>query len=289
MSDEDALLAIAAQPEEDTPRLAYADWLDEHGRAARAEFIRVQIDMALKEATLSREELQQHADVFFRCMALMEAHSAEFLGPLAALPDGGVTGFSRGFVSAVQLSVHDFLTHAELIAAVRPLPAVGVKEVVDRLQDFLLCPHTGCVSRIQGWSEAFATHQVTIPNDLDLIDGIERLTRLERLDLGMCGINDLHCDLAFNYSLPALAELDLTHNRITDAGAENLLRTGLPKQLRRLVLDRNAITDRGATLLAELWPKGDANKLTHLGLARNQLTDAGRKTLRERFGDAVQF
>lgn len=34
------LLAIASQPEEDTPRLAYADWCDEFGAADRAEFIR---------------------------------------------------------------------------------------------------------------------------------------------------------------------------------------------------------------------------------------------------------
>ena len=47
MSDEVALLAaIRAHPDEDTPRLAYADWLDEHGNADRAEFIRAQIAIA---------------------------------------------------------------------------------------------------------------------------------------------------------------------------------------------------------------------------------------------------
>jgi uncharacterized protein (TIGR02996 family) len=60
MSDEAALLkAIIANPDEDTPRLAYADWLDEHGgpmpgvldagpnsAADRAEFIRVQCRLA---------------------------------------------------------------------------------------------------------------------------------------------------------------------------------------------------------------------------------------------------
>jgi uncharacterized protein (TIGR02996 family) len=77
-TDEPAMLAvICAEPEEDTPRLMYADWLDEHaesvpcpvssqldpgwaahlkccdhtgsvpdGRAARAEFIRVQCELA---------------------------------------------------------------------------------------------------------------------------------------------------------------------------------------------------------------------------------------------------
>jgi uncharacterized protein (TIGR02996 family) len=46
-SDGAALLAaIVAHPDEDTPRLMYADWLDESGEGARAEFIRVQCELA---------------------------------------------------------------------------------------------------------------------------------------------------------------------------------------------------------------------------------------------------
>lgn len=46
-SDGAALLkAIAEQPDEDTVRLAYADWLEENGQGERAEFIRVQIEIA---------------------------------------------------------------------------------------------------------------------------------------------------------------------------------------------------------------------------------------------------
>lgn len=48
MNDGDLLLkAIVAEPDEDTPRLIYADWLDETGTdPARAEFIRVQCRLA---------------------------------------------------------------------------------------------------------------------------------------------------------------------------------------------------------------------------------------------------
>jgi uncharacterized protein (TIGR02996 family) len=57
MSDQSALFAaICAHPDDDTPRLAYADWLDEHlpdrtpspaaGPSARAEYIRVQCRLA---------------------------------------------------------------------------------------------------------------------------------------------------------------------------------------------------------------------------------------------------
>jgi uncharacterized protein (TIGR02996 family) len=50
LSDRDALLAaVRANPEEDTPRLMFADWLDEQGdeaSATRAEFIRLQCELA---------------------------------------------------------------------------------------------------------------------------------------------------------------------------------------------------------------------------------------------------
>ncbi|HJZ56263.1 MAG TPA: TIGR02996 domain-containing protein, partial [Gemmataceae bacterium] len=50
MTDEHALLAaIREHPEEDTPRLVYADWLDEQGGQAnrdRAEYIRAAVELA---------------------------------------------------------------------------------------------------------------------------------------------------------------------------------------------------------------------------------------------------
>lgn len=46
MTERALLAAIAAHPDEDTPRLVYADWLQENGDDARAEFIRVQCELA---------------------------------------------------------------------------------------------------------------------------------------------------------------------------------------------------------------------------------------------------
>lgn len=45
--EEIALAEIMASPEDDVPRLIFADWLEEHGDEARAEFIRVQVELAL--------------------------------------------------------------------------------------------------------------------------------------------------------------------------------------------------------------------------------------------------
>jgi uncharacterized protein (TIGR02996 family) len=47
MSDHQALLqSILDQPEDETRRLIYADWLEEHGDPDRASFVRVQCALA---------------------------------------------------------------------------------------------------------------------------------------------------------------------------------------------------------------------------------------------------
>src|SRR5687767_8924873 len=102
MSDEDALLAaIAAHPDEDTPRLMYADWLDEHGKPRRAEFVRVQIEIARLEH-LPRAALNLHVPLFRRNQELLDNHRTELIG--APLPSAAEVEFRRGFAWEVTLS-----------------------------------------------------------------------------------------------------------------------------------------------------------------------------------------
>src|SRR5262245_57537404 len=46
MSEKAFLEAIIQNPDDDVPRLIFADWLDEHGQSNRAEFVRLQIRLA---------------------------------------------------------------------------------------------------------------------------------------------------------------------------------------------------------------------------------------------------
>jgi len=58
MNEHDALYAaILAHPDDDGPRLVYADWLEEHGEQERAEFIRVQCELATVPPSDSRPSL----------------------------------------------------------------------------------------------------------------------------------------------------------------------------------------------------------------------------------------
>jgi uncharacterized protein (TIGR02996 family) len=77
----DAIRAdILSRPDDDVPRLAYADWLDEHGGPAerdRAEFIRVQIDLERLPLPYKRREGLQRREG-----ELLNAHRAAWLEEL---------------------------------------------------------------------------------------------------------------------------------------------------------------------------------------------------------------
>jgi len=76
MSDEQALLAaIWAHPHEDTPRLMYADWLQENGHTDRAEFIRVQCELArLDEWDERRPALEKRKNDDYLQLSSQGAH-----------------------------------------------------------------------------------------------------------------------------------------------------------------------------------------------------------------------
>jgi uncharacterized protein (TIGR02996 family) len=106
MTDEHALLAaIAADPDDDTVRLAYADFLDELGgesNAARAEFIRVQCERATRGGDPTRRTF-----LLKRSMQLIQEYGRSwFVGDWPDAGEQAVTGytFDRGFVDSVSLA-----------------------------------------------------------------------------------------------------------------------------------------------------------------------------------------
>lgn len=117
MSDEDALLAaIQAHPNEVTPRLIYADWLDENGRSERAEFIRLQCSSDADETQLMREA------------ELEEAHRSRWLAEFR-LPQFAEAQwmFRRGFPTSLAAPIEPFLDRYTRLVALRWLWAVCLR------------------------------------------------------------------------------------------------------------------------------------------------------------------
>jgi len=80
MTDRDALLrSILESPHEDAPRLIFADWLEDHGEAARAEFIRVQVELARsKHEPTCRGDIHVSGGLGIRCNCrVSELHRRE--------------------------------------------------------------------------------------------------------------------------------------------------------------------------------------------------------------------
>jgi uncharacterized protein (TIGR02996 family) len=78
MPEVDAFLAtVLEHPDDDAPRLVFADWLEEHGESDRAEFIRVQIELAHGPAEAHRRSFLKRRE-----KELLQVHRKEWLKPL---------------------------------------------------------------------------------------------------------------------------------------------------------------------------------------------------------------
>lgn len=101
--DNPFLQALLAEPEDDTLRLAMADWLDENEQPERAEFIRVQIELARGVPDRPRR-----CQLELRQRDLLIAHDKEWVAPLAKVlqckpGQWGGWVFRRGFVEYFNL------------------------------------------------------------------------------------------------------------------------------------------------------------------------------------------
>jgi len=135
----DLLRAILSSRDDDLPRFVYADWLEEHGEPERAEFIRVQCELAKWTYGSRCSECGWHVNLSElprRCwMCTRRARERELLsiswadwavdfraGYCLNLYDGNPLSppnravlFRRGFVSEVTLSAEDWLGHHETL------------------------------------------------------------------------------------------------------------------------------------------------------------------------------
>src|SRR5215211_1107475 len=88
---------IVKNIDDDTPRLVYADWLEEQGRDERAEFIRVQVGRA-------RRPEWDGAQLRLREQELLKLHAEEWLAELPAVEGAKWEGFRRGIVAEVSFA-----------------------------------------------------------------------------------------------------------------------------------------------------------------------------------------
>lgn len=212
-SQERALLEeIAEHPDDDMPRLIYADWLEERG-SPRAEFIRVQCELEQTQETARYQQLRGMEKEF------LKQHEREWLVGLAR-DQIGYLRFRRGFIESIQTTVKYF--------------------------------HQVVAERYYLWPIQTVDLSISSPGDLRLLQGTPELGRIRTLKLsnnalGAPGIRGLlECE-----DVASLRELYLTSCGL-DAQCISLLgESPLLSRLRNLMLGGNVIGDEGASALAE--------------------------------------
>ena len=271
--------AIIANPDDDAPRLVYADWLTERGDP-RGEFIAVQIALA-KHPT---------DDLRAREAELLKQHKKAWVGRFGGtkIQHGSTERtwtktnptkweFARGFVDWCSMKSADFARNAPALLEAEPLRRAHLTD--------------------RGVSSLFRVPEIAKLRELDLRrvrlkDSVKGLANascfaaLEVLGLEMCGLGVKATKVlatAKPSRFPKLFALELADNGLGDAGAKLLAEAPLLAQIRWLDLARNQIGPDGARALAE---SPHLDRIEHLDVFANEL-GASRALLKKRFGNRL--
>ena len=251
MSDDDFLHGIMENPEDDTLRLVYADWLEERGDP-RGELIRVQCAIA----AMKREKDQGWGPLRSRERKLLKQHLKIWLGnELHALVTRDAASRSawtrhwqcdRGLF-LVNLKAEEFLrlSQSSPFEAWKWVTSLAIRDLK------------------AASTEEFAASPL--------------LTRLQCINLHSSKIGATGM-AAFSSSpnLTSLASLELAHNQIGLEGVASLVRARSLARLKKLNLYGNQIGDAGVALLLA-WPQ--LKKLRELSLSGNEISETGVATL----------
>jgi uncharacterized protein (TIGR02996 family) len=268
-TDNAFLRSILANPDDDAPRLIYADWLDEQGDADRAEFIRLQVRLARMPSSDA-----DWASIKSRAEELQHDHHVEWVNQLPQFDGVNWEVFERGFISAVKFEHPDaYFAHPRQVFAAAP-----IREL--RLHLFY-------------WTDAARLADSPHPRAvrvLDLNDGnrignqglealmasphLRNLTVLKvaRNSLGSAGVRAI----AHSSYVRNLLDLRLHRNDLFDDGLRYLAESPAMRQLRRLDLDRTRTGDTGVIALAR---SKHLTRLQVLYLNNNLITDESIKVL----------
>ncbi|AMV30126.1 hypothetical protein VT84_37380 [Gemmata sp. SH-PL17] len=133
------LHAIRANPDDDTVRLVFADWLSERADPL-GEFIRVQIELEpIRFSIGNPRAVELHA----REDELLRRYGDEWIGAAAHFPNPTDFGpvFRRGLPDYACLALDTFLTHGDaLLTAFPTLREVALYGLANRCSELTLCP-----------------------------------------------------------------------------------------------------------------------------------------------------
>jgi uncharacterized protein (TIGR02996 family) len=298
---------IITHPDDDAPRLIFADWLEDNGEPERAEFIRLQIQRFALPADGPARWTPGPREV-----ELLAAHGPRWRAPLE---EEHRPVFHRGFVEEVSLPSDELAAHgakyfqaaplhtvhltADLASDDGPIPPVievlaGAGHLAHlRTLDLYTCGIGEAAARVlfasphlSGLRCLYLGEGDTTPGMVDVLarSALDGLRELYLWDFSGGDLRDAGLrKLASTPRLAGLTTLDLLHNRVGPAGAASLAASPYLRNLTDLSLGRqacgytpNQIGVRGMRALAG---SPSLAGLTSLRLAMNQIGDKGLAAL----------
>lgn len=247
---------IIANPEDNAPRLIYADWLEDHGDPDRAEFIRGQIAMEGPLPTAARDTLVARGN------ELLEHHGTKWANSIHGLVKDYT--FRRGFVAEVAVSSDQFLDHATKLAPLAPIQAIHLEASAEDLERLLQVSLFTRVTRLEIRGHGLGDQ------------GVERLARspnlgtLEWLILHHCGLTPVSAQYLIQMPLQSLKRLNLGANDLQDEGLAILCTSSDLTALEYLGLGGNELGNGTAFILSSTE---SLQSLEKLNLGANYLND----------------
>ncbi|MBO0698035.1 MAG: TIGR02996 domain-containing protein [Zavarzinella sp.] len=244
---------VSADPDDDAPRLIFADWLDERGDP-RGEFIRVQVALARLPAGEPGA-----ADLRDREATLLAQYHARWSEPLRGV--AGWTEFRRGFVETVNIETRTFLRRAPDLFRLAPVRHVRLLDVGSSLPRLADCPHLARLSALTIYAQHIDERLTQVLVESPHLEG------LRALNLGRNRIGDRGAErLAWSPRFRNLTALDLSDNVLGDTGLGAIAESSNLGRLETLELRRNEVTRVG---LGYVCSSPVLTRLRQLGLALN--------------------
>jgi uncharacterized protein (TIGR02996 family) len=263
MTPEDAFLEdIREHPDDDAPRLIFADWLEDNGDADRAEFIRARVLVKGLAGSDSPHDEQAEESYRWRAGVLLEANWKRWAEPLGAFygqttqfnwPSRGyhrdrLAYFPRGFIEAIQLDASRFIHVAADLLRAYPIRVVALYEADDHAGWLAECPQLVWVEQLV-FADYFRAPLGA--RGMAVLARSPHLIRLRSLSLYRNHLgDDGAAALATAAWLGTLRDVVLSDNGLSERGAAALARTERPFRPERLRLDNNPIGDFGMAALA---------------------------------------
>ncbi|MFT3713183.1 MAG: TIGR02996 domain-containing protein [Archangium sp.] len=281
--ESELLTRIWARPEDDAPRLVYADWLMER-QDPRGEFIRLQVESAaLHDGHHLKLEYER------RAAAVMHPHRLEWT---PAVNPAFEWRFVRGFPASVKLAapaLKDSLAALERVPSLEgfelnfngvtePLGDVWARvfshRIFERLHSLRLTWHMPqiIVRHLveQPWLSRLESLQLSWVSLREeswaLLGASSALRGLQTLELGLSGATDFAVEKLASLPWPKLTWLRLSNNQLGTTACESLAKPGVFPALQDLDVSWNRIGKRGGVVLtsAEWFKNLRTLDLSHL-------------------------